>query len=155
MSTLLSPSLVINTVKCMNCSKDVPLDNHATHTSFCLRNNFRCNICDEVISEKEKESHMDISEATLQEAIITGNLDQIKHLVRHGVSLMGKDEYGETPLHVAIRHRQEEIALYLVECGADVNSKNNLGDNTVQLASYCRLYGILMALVTNGGSFRS
>ena len=58
--------------------------------------------------------------ATLHQAAMLGNLDQVKSLVAGGADIDALDRQGWTPLSTAIRRQQKEIAEYLIAKGADV-----------------------------------
>ena len=46
-----------------------------------------------------------------------------------------RDEYENTPLMYAIAKKKNEIALKLIERGADVNALNDKGCNSLHVAS--------------------
>lgn len=48
--------------------------------------------------------------AALHEAVLTGNLDCVKLLVRYGADIHQKDEEGWTPLHMACSDGYADIA---------------------------------------------
>ncbi|KFU85939.1 Protein phosphatase 1 regulatory subunit 27, partial [Chaetura pelagica] len=48
--------------------------------------------------------------AALHEAVLTGNLDCVKLLVRYGADIHQKDEHGWTPLHMACSDGYASIA---------------------------------------------
>jgi len=45
-----------------------------------------------------------------------------------------RNEYGDTPLHYAAEHGHLDVALLLIERGADVNSRNNEGKTPLDVA---------------------
>ncbi|XP_009074871.1 PREDICTED: protein phosphatase 1 regulatory subunit 27 [Acanthisitta chloris] len=48
--------------------------------------------------------------AALHEAVLTGNLDCVKLLVKHGADIHQRDENGWTPLHMACSDGYADIA---------------------------------------------
>ncbi|XP_010186362.1 PREDICTED: protein phosphatase 1 regulatory subunit 27-like [Mesitornis unicolor] len=48
--------------------------------------------------------------AALHEAVLTGNLDCVKLLVRYGADIHQRDENGWTPLHMACSDGYADIA---------------------------------------------
>lgn len=48
--------------------------------------------------------------AALHEAVLTGNLDCVKLLVKYGADIHQKDENGWTPLHMACSDGYTDIA---------------------------------------------
>uniref|UniRef100_A0A8C8S4W5 Protein phosphatase 1 regulatory subunit 27 n=1 Tax=Pelusios castaneus TaxID=367368 RepID=A0A8C8S4W5_9SAUR len=65
--------------------------------------------------------------AALHEAVLSGNLDCVKLLVRHGADIHQKDENGWTPLHMACSDGHTHIARYLVSLGARLDVTNDAG----------------------------
>jgi ankyrin repeat protein len=58
---------------------------------------------------------------------VRGDLHAVKLLVTLGLDVNGIGDLGNTPLHYAKRHGNQEIVDLLVECGADVYRENELG----------------------------
>lgn len=59
------------------------------------------------------------------EAIKQGNLEQVKTLLQNNPALINQyDETGATPLHYAAFHSQQLIVKFLVENGAEINSRD-------------------------------
>jgi ankyrin repeat protein len=73
----------------------------------------------------------------IHKAAETGNLDEIKGLLANTPTLIEeKDENGHTPLLVAARGGQIEIAKYLVDKGADIKAVNARGNTALHLAAW-------------------
>ncbi|KAF2872303.1 ankyrin repeat-containing domain protein [Massariosphaeria phaeospora] len=78
----------------------------------------------------------------------------LPYLVSHGADVNVRDEYGETPLHVAIRPDraghlfQKDAARALIACGADVNAVDE--DGTSCLARAIHDMALVQLLVDNG-----
>src|SRR5690606_5473403 len=51
------------------------------------------------------------------------------------INLEAKDNEGNTPLAIAIQHKQYEAAAFLLKSGADVNAKNKAGVTPTMLAA--------------------
>src|ERR1700754_780049 len=61
----------------------------------------------------------------LVEAVKLGNLEQVKALLQSNPALVNQyDETGATPLHYAAFHAQQSIVKFLVENGAEINSRD-------------------------------
>jgi hypothetical protein len=58
-----------------------------------------------------------------------GNLDSCKLLLHYGAKIDAKTLDGDTALIVAIKRRCEEVALFLIEAGADIHVKDNADKN--------------------------
>nr|XP_023666517.1 protein phosphatase 1 regulatory subunit 27-like [Paramormyrops kingsleyae] len=66
--------------------------------------------------------------AALHEAVLTGNLECVKLLVKYGADVHQRDEDGWTPLHMACSDGYPDIARYLLSLGASVEAKNESGE---------------------------
>ena len=56
-------------------------------------------------------------------------------LIAHGADLNLKDNNGRTALMTAIAHKNESLALKLIDCGADVSVRTDKGPSALNLAS--------------------
>jgi hypothetical protein len=84
------------------------------------------------------EDLIDITEKTIEEkkyqddffkAIKEGNLKRAQELIQQGICIDAVDEDDATALDLAIQTNQEEIALYLIHNGANVNRYNFIGQS--------------------------
>ncbi|KAB0396036.1 hypothetical protein E2I00_012915 [Balaenoptera physalus] len=66
--------------------------------------------------------------AALHEAVLSGNLECVKLLVKYGADIHQRDETGWTPLHIACSDGYPDIARYLISLGADREAANDDGD---------------------------
>ncbi|NXX48534.1 PPR27 phosphatase, partial [Tricholaema leucomelas] len=71
--------------------------------------------------------------AALHEAVLTGNLDCVKLLVRYGADIHQKDEEGWTPLHMACSDGYADIARYLISLGASLEATTDDGETPSDL----------------------
>ena len=87
----------------------------------------------------------------LQDAAISGNIAQVKHLLSKGVKVDAKDEkYGATALHWAAVKGHKDIAKLLLTKGANVNVKNRGGDMPLHLSvAFCHKE-VAELLIANG-----
>ncbi|POY45222.1 hypothetical protein C3007_01340 [Avibacterium gallinarum] len=58
--------------------------------------------------------------------------ESIKYLIKQGIPVNAQDIYGMTPLHYAMRAKNADAAIALLEAGADPNIPNR--DNVIPLA---------------------
>ncbi|XP_004071585.1 protein phosphatase 1 regulatory subunit 27 [Oryzias latipes] len=71
--------------------------------------------------------------AALHEAVLTGNLEVVKLLVKYGADVHQRDEDGWTPLHMACSDGYPEIAKYLLAMGASTEAENESGEKPADL----------------------
>ena len=58
----------------------------------------------------------------------------VRRLLSQGVKVDVRDEDGRTPLLLAVRHSQLEVARVLIEAGADVNAQDKMQDSPLLFA---------------------
>jgi hypothetical protein len=75
------------------------------------------------------------SAAALLKAAGAGDLPKVKELVAAKAKLDGRGLYGFTPLTAAICSDHMEVALFLIEAGADVSAKDKLGGTPLTWAA--------------------
>ncbi|XP_029015075.1 protein phosphatase 1 regulatory subunit 27 [Betta splendens] len=71
--------------------------------------------------------------AALHEAVLTGNLEVVKLLMKYGADIHQRDEDGWTPLHMACSDGYPEIARYLLAMGASAEAENESGEKPADL----------------------
>jgi len=71
---------------------------------------------------------------TLHDAVIGGDIEEVKSMLSSGADINQKNRMGGTPLHTAIMNRQKPIAELLIAGGADVNAKTNSGQTPLSEA---------------------
>lgn len=92
----------------------------------------------------------DTPSVSLHTAALLGNIDAIKQHIKFGSDLNKKDEYGSSPLIVAITFGKTEVAKALIEAGADMTITNKHGATPLHLAAFfCRIE-IVEALLHKG-----
>ena len=100
----------------------------------------------ETIEEKPKPPAMDIHAATFM-----GDMDAIRQHIAAGSDLNLKEpSMGSTPLISASVFGKTEVALALIEAGADVNLQNNEGSTALTTAAFLCRTEIVKALLENG-----
>jgi uncharacterized protein len=97
-------------------------------------------------SETVKPPNMDIHMAAL-----LGDLDAINQHIKAGSDLNVREpSVGSTPLISAAVFGKTEVAIALIEAGADVNIKNNEGSTALHSAAFLCHTEIVEALLENG-----
>ncbi|XP_036396810.1 protein phosphatase 1 regulatory subunit 27b [Megalops cyprinoides] len=71
--------------------------------------------------------------AAIHEAVLSGNLECVKLLVKYGADIHQRDEEGWTPLHMACSDSFPHIARYLLSLGANVDAENECGEKPADL----------------------
>ncbi|XP_041073076.1 protein phosphatase 1 regulatory subunit 27-like [Carcharodon carcharias] len=71
--------------------------------------------------------------AALHEAVLSGNLECVKLLIKYGADIHQKDENGWTALHMSCSDGHVEIAKYLLSQGARVDMLNDNGEAPMDL----------------------
>lgn len=87
----------------------------------------------------------------LHEAVIQGDMQIIIQYIESGANLDEKDETaGSSPLITAAAFGKTEIAVALIEAGADVNFTNNEGSTPLHTAAFFCRKEIVEILLANG-----
>jgi len=72
----------------------------------------------------------------LHQAVLTGNLDDIIGLLILNADIDAADSLGTTPLHVACFWDSFEVAKFLIDAGAKVNTRGRYGKTPLHAACY-------------------
>lgn len=100
----------------------------------------------EKTQETPKPPAMDIHAATFM-----GDMDAIRQHIAAGSDLnLREPSMGSTPLISASVFGKTEVALALIEAGADVNLQNNEGSSALTTAAFLCRVEIVEALLENG-----
>ncbi len=72
----------------------------------------------------------------LREAMIAGNIESIKELIRAGADVDKADNYGITPLMMAVSQGPADAAFILIEAGANVNAEDRGGQTVWKYSNF-------------------
>lgn len=72
-------------------------------------------------------------ETLLHTAIKAGNMNHVMLLLKNYADLNMKNLKGDTPLHVAVQYKRDQITSLLLACGADATIKNGVGKSLIEL----------------------
>ena len=64
---------------------------------------------------------------------VSGSLDILKLMAKHGADIHTADNLGRTPLHIASQHLRPDVVQWLLESGADVNKVDKEGKTALDL----------------------
>lgn len=86
----------------------------------------------------------------LHQAVVEGNIDQVKSLISKGTDINSKNYMGWTPLHTAARHNRKAIAEFLIDKGADLNAKAKNGKTPLHFAVEWGQKDVVELLIAKG-----
>jgi len=87
---------------------------------------------------------------SLNQAVVDGDIDQVKSQISAGADVNSKNRMGWTLLQTAIRNKRTEIAQLLIDKGADVNAKDNRGKTPLHFAVESGQRAIVETLIAKG-----
>lgn len=85
-------------------------------------------------------------------AVRTNNISELKNLIEQGANINFQDSRmeGVTALHEASRKGNVEMVRYLLQNGADINSKNYKGFTALHVAAWCGENVVAKTLIEKG-----
>jgi len=92
---------------------------------------------------------------------INNNIKELRKNIKEGYSVNSIGEYASTPLHYACREGNFEMVKFLIDNGADVNSKNNYStiypifDVITSINNQKNSFEILQLLISKGADINS
>ena len=87
---------------------------------------------------------------TLNQAVVDGDIDQVKSQIAEGADVNTKNRMGWTLLHTAIRNNQTEVVTFLLDKGADVNAKDSRGRTPLHFAVETGQKAVVEQLIAKG-----
>lgn len=85
-----------------------------------------------------------------------GRLEQVKTLLREDPNLINaREEWGDTPLHWAVRTGRTEVVYFLVEQGADLHAVNQFGRTCLHVAAEANRSELITFLVDKGAEIEA
>jgi ankyrin repeat protein len=90
--------------------------------------------------------------ASLNDAVRSGNLDQVKQALDHGANIAELDDAGDPPLIVASLAGHSEIVSFLLQRGTDISIRNKHGLTALHAAAYSGNLDVVKLLVAKGAA---
>ncbi len=92
------------------------------------------------------------SSTGLIEAVRSGNVEQVSHLLSSGADPNTQGPWGNSVLMLATSRGDKEIAKMLLEKGADVNARNQRGNTALMIASWWGCPEVVKLLLDKGAN---
>jgi ankyrin repeat protein len=105
---------------------------------------------DAVVDTQDNWKSTPLLLAISEEPLVLDRASVVTLLIENGANIHGKDNAGNTPLHMAALG-QTEIVQLLLEHGADVNAINDAGETPLHKAVQYPEYKIVRELLRYGG----
>lgn len=125
--------------ECGNCGQQILATNFTTHSVYCYRNNFHCDVCKKLLPVSDKESHTAwwTDSQRFIEAAKDRDLEKIQAMCSHGADFQTAvhPTSEETVLHVAAMNSDEALVELCMGYGVDVDPINSEGDTPLHLAA--------------------
>lgn len=91
----------------------------------------------------------------LWKAIESNNIQEVKQAITNGAHIHIKNQYGQTPLHMAARFTHTDIPQTLVAAGADVNAQDYSGNTPLHIAAKYNNTNAAKALIDAGADLET
>ncbi len=105
-----------------------------------------------VSCQNANESNTQAPKQTIHEAAFMGNAKAIQQHVDAGSDLNVKDQYGSTPLTIAVTFDKTEVAKILINAGADIQATSADGSSPLHTAAFLCRIEIVKALLDKGAN---
>ncbi len=90
----------------------------------------------------------------LHQAVFKNDFSAVKKLLKEGYTLADETDDGQTPLHVAAECGLDEMCIFLIESGVEIDALDNFGGTALHAAAACQSeIKVIQILVKNGSDF--
>lgn len=87
---------------------------------------------------------------TLEKIVYDNDLEALKKETENGTDINLQNQYGWTPLHIAIRRDRRDMVAYLLEQGADIDRVDGVGWTPLMEAVMDDMPELCKFLIDNG-----
>ncbi len=86
-----------------------------------------------------------------------GDINKMARLIDKGVDINAQenDDYGDTPLHIAALHGKKKMFEFLISKGADINSRNKIGQMPLHAAARVTDIDMVSLLLKHGADINA
>lgn len=113
----------------------------------------------EKLAEAQAQYGTSISELEMElfNVVAEGDIAETKRLIAAGVNVNARDDFGNTPLHIAIEKNFANIVYWLLQAGADPNIQDELDRTALELAQefLARYQEIIRFLTTSNANHQN
>ncbi len=111
--------------------------------------------CGSKSENQESDSENSAPKVNIIEASFFGNVDAIKEHIAYGSDLNVKDDYGSTPLSIAITFNKKDVATELIKGGADLEMPSSDGSTPLISAAFFGRTSIIESLIEAGANIEA
>jgi len=105
--------------------------------------------CNQAQEKATSNATIKAPSSTIHAATFMGNAKDVNQHIAANTDLNEKDAYGSTPLHIAATFDKTDIAILLIEGGANVNKTDANGSTPLHTAAFFGRIDIVKALLEN------
>lgn len=98
----------------------------------------------------EEQKQVEAPNVDIHTATFFANYKAVEQHIKAGTDINKKDQFGSTPLHVALTFGRTDIAMALIDVDADLTVKNPQGSTPLHIASFFCRTEIVKALLEKG-----
>ena len=106
-------------------------------------------------SNKTSKKAMENLNELLLEKCEEGNLREVLALLDRGADINARNNYQNTPLHVACRYGKIEVMMVLLDRGADIHARDKYQCTPLHEACYYGKIEVMMALLDRGADIHA
>ena len=117
-----------------------------------ISSSLACSPTSQGVESKSEATPPPAPQITLHAAAVRGDLPAVHQHIAAGTHLDEKDQYGSTPLTIAVTFGKIDVAKALIAAGANLEIPNNEGTSPLELAAFFAHPEIARALLDQGAN---